>query len=142
MTFQFWLLGQVKNSITPQFKFPHLLWKSWLVKGLFTRGDKKQGNFARHRATHWYDCSHFVARRCASSRNTVRHENHCSCKQFRDTVRHRPINPINYTERYENHCSCKQTLILELRGVVVIASANGTEDRGFESHQGVRFLGL
>jgi hypothetical protein len=28
------------------------------------------------------------------------------------------------------------------RGVVVIVSAYRTEDRGFESHQGVRFLGL
>jgi hypothetical protein len=28
------------------------------------------------------------------------------------------------------------------RGVVVIVSANGTADRGFESRQGVRFLGV
>jgi hypothetical protein len=28
------------------------------------------------------------------------------------------------------------------RGIVVIASAYRTEDIGFESHQGVRFLGL
>jgi hypothetical protein len=28
------------------------------------------------------------------------------------------------------------------RGVVVIVSADETEDRGFEYHQGVRFLGL
>jgi hypothetical protein len=28
------------------------------------------------------------------------------------------------------------------RGVVVIVSASETEDRGFESRQGVRFLGL
>jgi hypothetical protein len=27
-------------------------------------------------------------------------------------------------------------------GVVVIASANGTEDRGFESRQGLRFAGF
>jgi hypothetical protein len=28
------------------------------------------------------------------------------------------------------------------RGVQVIVSANRTDDRGFESHQGVRFLGI
>jgi hypothetical protein len=41
--------------------------------------------------------------------------------------------------RFEPTISC---LLPWRRGIVVIASASRTEDPGFESRQGVRFLGL
>jgi hypothetical protein len=70
------------------------------------------------------------------------------CAAFATNAR---LNPRNLEPRYTagitqpiffNYVWAKQSHFPWRRGIVVIASSSGSEDPGFESHQGVRFLRL